>query len=98
MTEVYDDQPISTKDVLNYMEHRPLDGFVFAITPFNFTSIAGNLPTAPALMGNAVVWKPASSAVLPAYYHHEDLEGGRHAGRGDQHGARARAGGRRPRS
>ena len=68
MTQVYDDQPISTQDVLNYMEHRPLEGFVFAITPFNFTSIAGNLPTAPALMGNAVVWKPASSAVLPAYY------------------------------
>ena len=68
MTEVYDDQPISTKDVLNYMEHRPLEGFVFAITPFNFTSIAGNLPTAPALMGNAVVWKPSSLQVLPAYY------------------------------
>ncbi|MCE5249544.1 L-glutamate gamma-semialdehyde dehydrogenase [bacterium] len=68
MTEIYDDQPISTKDVLNYMEHRPLEGFVFAITPFNFTSIAGNLPTAPALMGNAVVWKPSSAAVLPSYY------------------------------
>jgi 1-pyrroline-5-carboxylate dehydrogenase len=68
MTEVYDNQPISVKGVLNYMEHRPLEGFVFAITPFNFTSIAGNLSTAPALMGNAVVWKPASSAVLPAYY------------------------------
>jgi 1-pyrroline-5-carboxylate dehydrogenase len=68
MTQVYDDQPISTKHVLNYMEHRPLEGFVFAISPFNFTSIAGNLPTSPALMGNAVVWKPASSAVLPAYY------------------------------
>jgi 1-pyrroline-5-carboxylate dehydrogenase len=68
MTEVYDDQPLSTRTVLNYMEHRPLEGFVFAITPFNFTSIAGNLPTAPALMGNAVLWKPASSAVLPAYY------------------------------
>jgi len=68
MTEVYDDQPESVQGVLNYMEHRPLEGFVFAITPFNFTSIAGNLPTAPALMGNAVVWKPASSAVLPAYY------------------------------
>ncbi len=68
MTQVYDDQPISTKDVLNYMEHRPLEGFVFAISPFNFTSIAGNLPTAPALMGNAVVWKPSSNAVLPAYY------------------------------
>ncbi|MBK5092932.1 MAG: L-glutamate gamma-semialdehyde dehydrogenase, partial [Actinobacteria bacterium] len=68
MTEVYDDQPVSAKGVLNYMEHRPLEGFVFALTPFNFTSIAGNLPTAPALMGNAVVWKPASAAVLPAYY------------------------------
>ncbi len=68
MTEVYDDQPVSTQAVLNYMEHRPLEGFVFAVSPFNFTSIAGNLPTAPALMGNAVIWKPASSAVLPAYY------------------------------
>src|SRR5512139_2779005 len=68
MTQVYDDQPLSTQHVLNYMEHRPLEGFVFAISPFNFASIAGNLPTAPALMGNAVVWKPASSAVLPAYY------------------------------
>ncbi len=68
MTQVYDDQPASSHQVLNYMEHRPLEGFVFAITPFNFTSIAGNLPTAPALMGNAVVWKPASSAILPAYY------------------------------
>ncbi len=74
MTRVYDDQPISTPDVLNYMEHRPLEGFVFAITPFNFTSIAGNLPTAPALMGNAVVWKPASAAVLPAYYIMKILE------------------------
>jgi len=68
MQIVYGDQPISTKGVLNYMEHRPLDGFVFAITPFNFTSIAGNLPTAPALMGNTVVWKPASAAMLPAYF------------------------------
>ena len=68
MTQVYDDQPLSTQQVLNYMEHRPLEGFVFAVSPFNFVSIAGNLPTAPALMGNAVLWKPASSAVLPAYY------------------------------
>jgi 1-pyrroline-5-carboxylate dehydrogenase len=74
MTQVYHDQPMSTSQVLNYMEHRPLEGFVFAITPFNFTSIAGNLPTAPALMGNAVVWKPASSAVLPAYYIMKILE------------------------
>ena len=68
MTLVYNDQPLSTSKELNYMEHRPLEGFVFALTPFNFTSIAGNLPTAPALMGNGVIWKPASSAVLPAYY------------------------------
>ena len=68
MQMVYGDQPLSTKGVMNYMEHRPLDGFVLAITPFNFTSIAGNLPTAPALMGNTVLWKPASAAVLPAYF------------------------------
>jgi 1-pyrroline-5-carboxylate dehydrogenase len=74
MEEVYGDQPLSTKGILNYMEHRPLDGFVLAITPFNFTSIAGNLPTAPALMGNTVVWKPASSAVLPAYFIMKILE------------------------
>ena len=74
MQEVYGDQPMSTAGVLNYMEHRPLDGFVMAITPFNFTSIAGNLPTAPALMGNTVVWKPASAAVLPAYFLMKVLE------------------------
>ncbi|HUT88912.1 MAG TPA: L-glutamate gamma-semialdehyde dehydrogenase [Thermoguttaceae bacterium] len=67
MQIVYGDQPLSGKSAINYMEHRPLDGFVLAITPFNFTSIAGNLPTAPALMGNTVIWKPASTAVLPAY-------------------------------
>ncbi len=74
MEEVYGDQPMSTHGVLNYMEHRPLDGFVMAITPFNFTSIAGNLPTAPALMGNTVVWKPASAAALPAYFIMKILE------------------------
>ncbi len=74
MEEVYGDQPISTPGVLNYMEHRPLDGFVLALTPFNFTSIAGNLPTSPALMGNTVVWKPASAAVLPAYFLMKVLE------------------------
>ena len=74
MEEVYGDQPLSPKGILNYMEHRPLDGFVLAITPFNFTSIAGNLPTAPALMGNTVVWKPASSAILPAYFIMKILE------------------------
>jgi len=74
MQEVYGDQPTSIQGVLNYMEHRPLDGFVLALTPFNFTSIAGNLPTAPALMGNTVVWKPASAAVLPAYFIMKILE------------------------
>ena len=68
MEEAYGDQPMSSPGILNYMEHRPLDGYVLAITPFNFASIAGNLPTAPALMGNTVVWKPASAAVLPAYF------------------------------
>ena len=66
--ELYGEQPISTHAAWNRMEYRPLEGFVYAVTPFNFTSIGGNLPTAPALMGNSVIWKPASSAVLSAYY------------------------------
>jgi len=74
MESVYGDQPLSTPGVMNYMEHRPLEGFVLALTPFNFTSIAGNLPTAPALMGNSVVWKPASASVLPAYFIMKVLE------------------------
>src|SRR5438105_12632696 len=65
---VYAEQPVSTSGVWNRMEHRPLDGFVFAVTPFNFTSIAGNLPTAPALLGNTVVWKPASTAVYSGWF------------------------------
>ncbi len=68
MHEIYKQQPISSKGVWNRLEYRPLDGFVLAITPFNFTSIAGNLPSAPAIMGNVVLWKPASSALYPAYY------------------------------
>ena len=60
------DQPLSAPGTWNISEQRPLDGFVLAITPFNFTSIAGNLPTAPAIMGNTVVWKPAETAVLSA--------------------------------
>src|SRR5687767_6896359 len=68
MTRIYEEQPQSPPGVWNRMEYRPLEGFVFAVTPFNFTSIAGNLPTSPALMGNTVVWKPASSAMLSAYY------------------------------
>ncbi|MEM9459494.1 MAG: L-glutamate gamma-semialdehyde dehydrogenase [Myxococcota bacterium] len=64
LTEIMADQPRSSPGVWNRVEYRPLDGFVFAVSPFNFTSIAGNLPTAPALCGNTVVWKPASTAVL----------------------------------
>ncbi|HEY8376114.1 MAG TPA: L-glutamate gamma-semialdehyde dehydrogenase [Nannocystis sp.] len=64
LTQLYREQPISVPGTWNRVEYRPLDGFVFAVTPFNFTSIAGNLPTAPALCGNTVVWKPASTAVL----------------------------------
>lgn len=61
-------QPESPAGMRNQLEYRPLEGFVFAVTPFNFTSIAGNLPTAPALMGNVCVWKPASTSILSGYY------------------------------
>lgn len=74
MQKVYSDQPISIPEATNMVQHRPLEGFVFAITPFNFTSIGGNLPTAPALMGNTVVWKPASTSVLSSYYIMKILE------------------------
>jgi 1-pyrroline-5-carboxylate dehydrogenase len=67
MRELYQGQPWSSPGVWNRLDYRPLEGFVFAVTPFNFTSIGGNLPTAPALMGNVVLWKPASSAVFTAY-------------------------------
>ena len=67
MTEIYSNQPESAAGIWNRMEYRPLEGFVYAITPFNFTSIAGNLPAAPALMGNVVIWKPARSQVYSAY-------------------------------
>jgi len=65
--ELLDEQPISDHAMWNQLEYRGLEGFVYAVTPFNFTSIAANLPTAPALMGNTVVWKPASSAMYSAY-------------------------------
>lgn len=68
MREIYEEQPNSTKHAWNRLEYRPLEGFIFAVTPFNFTSIAGNLPTAPAMVGNVVLWKPASTAVYPAYF------------------------------
>ena len=67
MTEIYSQQPDSAPTMWNRVEYRPLEGFVFALTPFNFTSIAGNLPTAPALMGNTVVWKPSKTAIYSAH-------------------------------
>jgi len=66
--ELYSEQPISGPGVWNQLDYRALEGFVYAVSPFNFTAINGNLPTAPALMGNTVVWKPASTAMLSAYY------------------------------
>ncbi|OGR75963.1 MAG: 1-pyrroline-5-carboxylate dehydrogenase [Elusimicrobia bacterium GWC2_64_44] len=66
--QIHDQQPLSPSGSWNYVDYRPLEGFVFAVTPFNFTSIAGNLPTAPAIMGNTVIWKPASSAVYSGYF------------------------------
>jgi 1-pyrroline-5-carboxylate dehydrogenase len=68
MTRIYEEQPISSQGMWNRMEYRPLEGFVFAVTPFNFTAIAGNLPASAALMGNTVVWKPAGTASYSAYY------------------------------
>ncbi|MBP6072080.1 MAG: L-glutamate gamma-semialdehyde dehydrogenase [Flavobacterium sp.] len=67
MTKIYADQPVSNSDMWNRVEYRPLEGFVYAITPFNFTAIAGNLPSSAALMGNVVVWKPAATQVYSAY-------------------------------
>ena len=68
MKQIYSDQPWSQPGMWNRVEYRPLEGFVFAVSPFNFTAIGGNLPTSPALMGNTVVWKPASTSVLSNYY------------------------------
>jgi 1-pyrroline-5-carboxylate dehydrogenase len=72
---IYAEQPDSAPGAWNRLDHRPLEGFVYAITPFNFTAIGGNLPTAPALMGNAVVWKPAHSAALSNWHFYRLLEG-----------------------
>jgi 1-pyrroline-5-carboxylate dehydrogenase len=68
MLRIYQEQPISSQGVWNRLEYRPLEGFVFAVSPFNFTAIAANLTSSPALMGNTVVWKPAGTAMLSAYY------------------------------
>ena len=67
-TEIYSEQPISPEGMWNRMEYRPLEGFVLAVTPFNFTAIAGNLPTSAAMMGNTVVWKCANSQIYSAYF------------------------------
>lgn len=66
MTQIYADQPASTSDMWNRLEYRPLEGFVYAITPFNFTAIAANLPASAAMMGNVVIWKPSDSQVFSA--------------------------------
>lgn len=68
MLRIYDEQPLSPDGVWNRMDYRALEGFVLAVTPFNFTAIAGNLPSAPALMGNTVVWKPSASAMYSAHF------------------------------
>ena len=66
--ELYAEQPINGHGVWNHLEYRPLEGFVYAVSPFNFTAIGGNLSTSPALMGGVSIWKPASSAMLSAHY------------------------------
>jgi len=71
---LYEEQPISSPGIWNRMEHRPLEGFVYAITPFNFTAIGGNLPTTPAILGNVAVWKPAATALLSNWYVYKLLE------------------------
>src|SRR5260370_20897796 len=65
---LYSDQPVSAAGTWNSLDYRPLEGFVYAITPVNFTSIGGNLPTAPAILGHTVAWKPAATAALPNYF------------------------------
>ena len=74
MEQIYQDQPSSPSGTWNRLQYRALEGFVFAVTPFNFTSIQGNLPTAPALMGNTVLWKPATTALYSAYFTYRLLE------------------------
>ena len=74
MQQIYSEQPISSGGTWNRLQYRGLEGFILAITPFNFTAIQGNLPTAAAMMGNTVVWKPSSTAILSAYYFYRLLE------------------------
>jgi len=72
--ELYSEQPVSSPGVWNAMEYRNLEGFIYAVSPFNFTAIGGNLTTAPALMGNTVIWKPSHAAMLSSYYTYKVLE------------------------
>jgi 1-pyrroline-5-carboxylate dehydrogenase len=72
--QLYEHQPDNSDGIWNQLQYRPLEGFVLAVTPFNFTAIQGNLPTAPALMGNTVLWKPASRSIYSAYYTYKVLE------------------------
>ncbi len=74
MQQIYEVQPNSDVGIWDYIEYRPLEGFVFAVTPFNFTSIGGNLPSAPAIMGNTVLWKPSSTSLLSNYLIYRVLE------------------------
>jgi 1-pyrroline-5-carboxylate dehydrogenase len=74
MQQIYEQQPASARGTWNRIDYRPLEGFIYAITPFNFTAIAGNLPTSPAMMGNVVVWKPAASTVYSGYFIYKLLE------------------------
>ncbi|MDP1891222.1 MAG: aldehyde dehydrogenase family protein [Gemmatimonadaceae bacterium] len=71
--ELYTEQPFSSPGMWNQTDYRPLEGFVYAVTPFNFTAIGGNLPTSPALMGNSVLWKPASTSMLSSWYMYQLL-------------------------
>jgi 1-pyrroline-5-carboxylate dehydrogenase len=74
--QVYAEQPESSPGVWNRLEHRALEGFIYAITPFNFTAIAANLPSAPAMLGNVAIWKPSDKAIFSGYSHHEAARGG----------------------
>ncbi|MDG6218627.1 MAG: aldehyde dehydrogenase family protein, partial [Candidatus Thermoplasmatota archaeon] len=67
MQKIYSNQPDASPGTLNRIEYRPLEGFIFAVTPFNFTAIAANLPTAPCIMGNVILWKPATTSLLSNY-------------------------------
>ena len=91
-------QPAGEADpgVWNYLEYRALEGFIFAVSPFNFTALGGNLAMAPAIMGNTIVWKPAETQMLSAYYLMELYKRSRLARRHRQHASRSRAHHRRP--